>query len=192
MPDRELLELKELGVVGARFNIGKRWLEGSSKMSVQRNLERARDLGLHARLHIAGEDVFEWSDTLTRIKGLTYIIDHMGSIDLSLGLSQPAMRWYLDILKEEGWWMMVSNGNRHSKMDFDWDDAVPFGRAYVEAAADRLIWGTDWPHVVWLKRMMNDAEALELFYRYVDNDTDLIRRILVENPAKLHGFAEAS
>ena len=36
--------------------------------------------------------------------------------------------------------------------------------------------------------MMNDAEEVELLYRYVDRDTELLREILVDNPARLHGF----
>ena len=44
-------------------------------------------------------------------------------------------------------------------------------KAMIAAAPDRMIWGTDWPHTGWRKqRMMNDAEAVELLYRYVDND----------------------
>jgi predicted TIM-barrel fold metal-dependent hydrolase len=114
----------------------------------------------------------------------------MGRVDFSRGLDQPAVQWILKMLKRENWWMMVSNGNRTSAMESGWDDAVPFGRAYIEAAPDRIIWATDWPHVRWRKkRMMNDAEEVELLYRYVDNDPELIRKILVENPARLHGFA---
>jgi len=85
---------------------------------------------------------------------------------------------------------MVSNGNRDSKMDDGWDDAVPFGRAYIEAAPDRTIWATDWPHPMWKKRMMNDAEEVALLYRYVDNDQALLKKLLVETPARLHGFAD--
>jgi len=48
--------------------------------------------------------------------------------------------------------------------------------------------GTDWPHPQWTKRMMNDAEEVELLYRYVDGDTTLLRKILVDNPARLYGF----
>jgi hypothetical protein len=36
--------------------------------------------------------------------------------------------------------------------------------------------------------MMNDAETVELLYRYVDNDQALLQKILVDNPARLHGF----
>ena len=53
-----------------------------------------------------------------------------------------------------------------------------------------MVWGTDWPHVNWRKkRMMNDAETVELFYRYVHNDPALIKKVLVYNPARLYGFA---
>jgi predicted TIM-barrel fold metal-dependent hydrolase len=52
-----------------------------------------------------------------------------------------------------------------------------------------MIWGSDWPHVRWRKRRMpNDSELVELLYRYVDNDRPLVERILVHNPARLHGF----
>ena len=87
--------------------------------------------------------------------------------------------------------MMLSNGNRDSRMESGCDDAVPFGKTFVEAAPERMIWGSDWPHVNWRKqRMMNDAEAVELLYRYVDNDRDLLQKILVDNPARLHGFPD--
>ena len=113
-----------------------------------------------------------------------------------LGVSLPeetdvaaACRWLLNMLKNHGWWMMLSNGNRDSKQESGFDDAVPFGRAFIAAAPDRMIWGTDWPHVNWRKsRMMNDAETVELLYRYVDNDQALLQKILVDNPARLHGF----
>jgi len=41
---------------------------------------------------------------------------------------------------------MISNGNRDSRMEAGWDDAIPYGRAFIEAAPDRIIWGSDWPH----------------------------------------------
>jgi hypothetical protein len=37
---------------------------------------------------------------------------------------------------------------------------------------------------------MNDAETVELLYRYVDNDQDILKKILVDNPARLHGFTD--
>ena len=96
----------------------------------------------------------------------------------------------LDVLTRENWGLMTSNGHRDSTTDSGWDDAVPYGKAFVQAAPDRMVWATDWPHAGWTKRMMNDAEEVELLYRYVDNDATLLRKILVGNPARLHGFAD--
>ena len=87
--------------------------------------------------------------------------------------------------------MKLSNGNRDLVMETGWDDAIPFARAFIDAAPDRMIWGTDWPHTGWRKqRMMNDAEVVELLYRYVDHDPELLHKILVANPARLHGFED--
>ena len=152
-------------------------------------MERCRELGWHARLHVAGPDIVEYADVLGSVKDLTYCVDHMGHVDFEAGLESPTCQWLLDRLRHHGWWLMLSNGARLSRMRDDWDDAVPFGQAFVKAASDRLIWGSDWPHVRWRKsRMPNEAELVELFYRYVDHDAGLIQKILVDNPARLHGF----
>jgi predicted TIM-barrel fold metal-dependent hydrolase len=70
-----------------------------------------------------------------------------------------------------------------------WDDAIPYVRKIVEAAPDRAIWATDWPHPVSTKPVPNDADFLELFYRCIP-EPDLQRKILVDNPARLFGFAK--
>lgn len=187
--DTELDRLNKLGVRAARFNIGKYYNELHSTEALVRSMERAKEIGWHARLHVAGPDIVDYADVLGSVRDLTYVVDHMGHVDFDAGLQSPACQWLLDRLRNHDWWMMLSNGSRLSKMADAWDDAVPFGKAFVEVAPDRMIWGSDWPHVRWRKsRMPNDGELVELMYRYVDHDADLIRRILVDNPARLHGF----
>jgi predicted TIM-barrel fold metal-dependent hydrolase len=191
LPDRELERLHAVGVRGVRFHLGKRWGQVHEPEAVRRSMHRIAELGWHARLHVSGSDILEWGDFFRSIKGGVMVIDHMGHLDFALGVAQPAMRWMLDRLHEENWWVKLSNGNRDSALESGWDDAVPFGRAFVAAAPDRLIWGSDWPHTGWRKqRMMNDAETVELLYRYADDDCELLRKILVSNPARLHGFED--
>src|SRR4051794_20419445 len=165
LSDSEMARLDAIGVRGARFHLGKRWGQAHDPADVRRSMDRVREIGWHARLHISGSDVVDWGDFLQSVKGLAMVIDHMGHLDLSLGVEQPAMQWILDRLRDERWWVKLSNGNRDSVMESSWDDAIPFAKAFIAAAPDRMIWGTDWPHTGWRKqRMMNDAEVVELLY----------------------------
>jgi len=187
--DATLDEFDRLGVCAARFNVGRRYEGVQSRAAILRAIDRARALGWHARLHVAGDDIEVDSAFLDSIRNITCAVDHMGHLHFERGLDQPACRWLVNKLKHEGWWMMLSNGNRDSRLESGYDDAIPFAQMFIQAAPDRMIWGTDWPHVNWRKaRMMNDAETVELLYRYVDNDRELLQKILVDNPARLHGF----
>jgi predicted TIM-barrel fold metal-dependent hydrolase len=186
--DKELERLHAAGVRGARFNFVRFFAMEQREAEVRRSMARIRELGWHARLHVNGEDLLENSDLLRSFKDLPMVIDHFGHVGFEGGMNRQVIRWVLDMLKQENWWMMVSNGNRDSKFDAGWDDALPYGKAFIEAAPDRIVWGSDWPHPQWTKRMMNDAEEVELLYRYVDGDAALLRKILVDNPARLHGF----
>ncbi|MGZ8463903.1 MAG: amidohydrolase family protein [Candidatus Binatia bacterium] len=186
--DQELERLHAAGVRGARFNFVRFFAMEQREAEVRRSMARIKELGWHARLHVNGEDLIENSTLLRSLKDIPMVIDHFGHVGFDGGMDRPVTRWVLDSLKLDNWWVMVSNGNRDSHMDVGWDDALPYGKAFIEAAPDRIVWGTDWPHPQWKKPMMNDAEEVELLYRYVDGDTAILRKILVDNPARLHGF----
>ena len=188
--DRELERMHAADVRGARFNFVRFLTLDQRESEVRRSMARIRELGWHARLHVNGDDLLENSDLLRSLEDVPMLIEHFGHVGFEGGMDRPVIRWVLDMLKHENWWMMVSNGNRDSKMDAGWDDAIPYGKAFITAAPDRTVWGTDWPHPQWPKRMMNDAEEVELLYRYVDGDAALLQKILVDNPARLYGFTQ--
>jgi predicted TIM-barrel fold metal-dependent hydrolase len=70
-----------------------------------------------------------------------------------------------------------------------WDDMVPLGRELYETAPDRCIFGTDWPHTHSQKEGGGPEEdaLIELLYRFLP-DEKARRAVLVDNPARLHGF----
>jgi predicted TIM-barrel fold metal-dependent hydrolase len=114
-----------------------------------------------------------------------FIIDHMGRVEAHLGLEQPAFRLLLDLVKtNERAWVKVSGAERVSSTGKPFRDAIPFGRALVEAAPHRMLWGTDFPHPN-VKEMPNDGESVDLFAEMVPDDA-LRTRILVNNPVKLY------
>ena len=69
-------------------------------------------------------------------------------------------------------------------------EATTYGadhQAYIDAAPERIIWGSDWPHPVSTKQPPNEGELVELLYRFAP-DAGMLTRILVDNPAQLFGF----
>ena len=81
---------------------------------------------------------------------------------------------------------MLSLGEKLSRFGPPWPDVVAPARAYIEAAPDRVVWGSDWPHPLSTTPPPNDAELLELLYRYGSEDE--LYKVLVANPAALFGF----
>jgi predicted TIM-barrel fold metal-dependent hydrolase len=82
---------------------------------------------------------------------------------------------------------MLSLTEKTSKAGPPWDDVVPIARTYIEAAPDRIIWGSDWPHPVSTKQPPNEADLLEFVYRCAPDAAER-QKILVDNPATLFGF----
>src|SRR4030081_2266943 len=185
--DRDLQRLHDAGVRGARFNFWKFLNIVPTPAEFERSIDRIRHFGWHAKIHAVGEEWIELKGLLQKVD-IPVVIDHMGHPHAADGLDHPAFRFILDLLKNENWWVMLSNGDRCSARDAPFDDIVPFGKTLAEAAPDRAIWCTDWPHVRYDKpNMPNDAELLELLYRYVP-DPSRQKKILVDNPQKLFGF----
>jgi 2-pyrone-4,6-dicarboxylate lactonase len=193
--DAELARLHSVGVRGARFNFGGNFKLAPSTASMRRSIERVKELGWFVKVFGFGDDFLAVQDELKRIE-MPAIIDHLGGPDVAKGVSAPVIRMLLDLLKRENWWVLLSNGDLRSKHGAPWDDVVPFGKAFHEAAPDRCMWGTDWPHV---HRFIRPHEAehdygpayemkrVMLLERYVP-DRAARDRALAGNPARFFGF----
>lgn len=186
LSDADLLKLHEAGVRGARFNFWKRLNVVPTIPEFRRSLERIAQYGWHARVHATADELLELGDELAATKG-TLVLDHQGHLECGAGLEQPARKVVKRLLERDNWWIMLSGGERNSANDIPWDDAVPFGRSYYPLAPDRCVWATDWPHPEYAKTPINDADLVELLYRYLP-DREAVQRVLVDNPARLHGL----
>ena len=111
----------------------------------------------------------------------------MGRPDPARGTDDPTLKKVVELLKRGNFWVMLSLTEKTSKAGPPWDDVVPIARAYIEAAPDRIIWGSDWPHPVSVKQPPNEADLLEFVYRCAPDATER-RKILVDNPAVLFGY----
>jgi predicted TIM-barrel fold metal-dependent hydrolase len=191
-----LERLHGVGVRGARFNFGGNFKLAPSLDSFRRTLDRVRELGWFVKVFGFGDDFLAVETELRKIK-LPAIIDHLGGPEYNRGTSAPVIRLLLDLLKNDNWWVGLSNGDLRSQSGYPWDDAVKFGRLFYEAAPDRCLWGTDWPHVHRFIRPSKDGHAdhgidhefklVALLERYVP-DRQARDRVLVDNPARFFGF----
>ncbi len=161
---------------------------------MRRTLDRVRELGWFVKVFGFNDDFLAVEAELRKIR-LPAIIDHMGGPDYRRGTSAPVIRLMLDLLKNDNWWIGLSNGDLRSQAGQPWDDAVEFGRMFYVAAPDRCLWGTDWPHVHRFIRpgghddhgIDHEFRIVGLLERYVP-DRAARDRVLVDNPATFFGF----
>ncbi|HEY6241575.1 MAG TPA: amidohydrolase family protein [Burkholderiales bacterium] len=181
--ERELETLHTGGVRGVRFNFV-RHLGGAPDPRVfERTLAMIALLGWHLVLHFDAEDIESHADLFRRLR-VPFVIDHVGRVQASHGVDQRPFRMLLDLMKNPLAWVKVSGPERVSTAGKPFRDAIPFAAALVEAAPDRVLWGTDFPHPN-VKVMPNDGELVDLFARIVSGES-LRKRILVDNPARLY------
>jgi len=84
-------------------------------------------------------------------------------------------------------WVKLTGPMRISGGEMPYPDVTPIARALVERVPERLVWGSDWPHVKISKQMPNDGDLVDLLAEWIP-DSDRRRQILVDNPDTLYGF----
>jgi predicted TIM-barrel fold metal-dependent hydrolase len=187
LSERDFRALHEGGVRGVRFNFVKH-LGGAPGMTVfRRVLERISGLGWHLVLHLDAADLLELSPMLRTLE-VPFVIDHMGRIDAAAGLAQEPFQALLALMRSETCWVKVCGAERISAAGPPFHDALPFAQALIAAAPDRVLWGTDWPHPNIARHMPNDGDLVDLLPLIAADETAR-RKLLVDNPARLYGFA---
>jgi predicted TIM-barrel fold metal-dependent hydrolase len=184
--DDEFSRLHQGGIRGVRFNFV-RHLGGRPDMAFfASTVARVKDLGWHLVLHLDAGDLAELDAVLKRVP-VPMVIDHMGRVRAADGLDQPAFKVLLEWMKDERFWVKICGAERVSCVGPPFTDAVPFARALLEAAPERVLWGTDWPHPNVGRHMPNDGDLVDLFPQMA-TEPALQKKILVDNPARLYGF----
>ena len=184
--EKDFQRMHDGGIRGVRFNFV-RHLGGRPDMAFfQRTVERVKAMGWHLILHLDANDLVEFDALFKRIP-VPMVIDHMGRVKAADGLDQQPFKVLLEWMKNERFWVKVCGAERVSSMGPPFTDAVPFARKLIEAAPDRILWGTDWPHPNVGKHMPNDGDLMDLFAQMAP-EPELQKKILVDNPARLYGF----
>jgi 2-pyrone-4,6-dicarboxylate lactonase len=184
--EKQFQQMHDGGIRGVRFNFVKH-LGGRPDMGFfTRTIERIKTMGWHLILHLDADDLVEFEDLFKKLP-VPMVIDHMGRVKAADGLEQKPFKVLLEFMKNENCWVKVCGAERVSSKGPPFTDAVPFARALIEAAPDRVLWGTDWPHPNVGKHMPNDGDLVDLF-ALMAPEPALQVKILVDNPARLYDF----
>lgn len=146
--------------------------------------------GWHLQIFAHPEQIVALAPVLKTLP-VPLVIDHLGHLDPAEGPAVAAFGVVRGLLDRGNTWVKLSGAYMRSAVHGpSYADTLPLGRALVQAAPDRLVWGSDWPHTTEAPGTVNDAGLLDLLQAWSGSDAAM-DRILVANPAQLYGFDTA-
>ena len=185
--DGELEALAQGGMRGIRLSTMLKGAYGTDLLETM--AERIKGLGWHIVIHL--NETAEIVDLAPRLRALPVdvVVDHLGRVRGGEGVGHPGFQALLALLRDAGnVWAKLSSWYRLSDLGPPYDDMTPIAKALIDARADRIVWGTNWPHpIMWDDPMPNDGDLFDQFMDWAGDDATR-HRILVDNPAVLYGF----
>lgn len=148
-----------------------------------------RPHGWHVELLVHVEQNPRELRALAETIRLPVCVGHIGYTKAALGgAAHPGFGEFLAMLRDGLFWAKLTGLYRISaQAEFPYADTHEMARAAIAAAPQRILWGSDWPHVNHFDPMPNDGDLLGLLAEWAPEEA-LRRMILVENPARLYGF----
>ena len=191
-PEAEIERLNGLGVRGVRINLSpvKPFESGFAPRllpRIARLAARCAEIGWHLDFLTPGWLTAELMPTLKKLK-LDFTLAHFGMFQAKDGVDQPGFRQLLELVRhgERRCWVKLTGVYRMSAPG-GFGAVGPMARALIETAPDRLIWGSDYPHLSFADKV-GSVELWNLFGRWAEDEATR-RRILVDNPQALFGFS---
>jgi predicted TIM-barrel fold metal-dependent hydrolase len=186
--DAELKRLADLGIRGIRFNLVQ---AGATTVEMLEPLStRVNALGWHVQIHMLGDQIVKIEDLLNKLPS-PIVFDHMGRIPQPAGIDHPAFGVIRKLIDKGRTWVKLSGAYQDTKVGPpSYADTSKVAQAYANAAPERMVWASDWPHPTQKENeKANDAVLFDLLTEWAPDEATR-RRILVDNPATLYGFSK--
>jgi predicted TIM-barrel fold metal-dependent hydrolase len=183
--DAELRRLDRLGVRGIRFNLAQ--AGATAPAMIEPLSKRIAGLGWHIQVNATADTLMEIMPILERVPS-PVVLDHLAHVPQPAGTAHPLFSRVRALLDRGQAWVKLSGAYADSQSGPPaYADSSAVARAYVRAAPERLVWGSDWPHPTAQDALPDDAVLFDLLADWAP-DAAVRHRILVENPATLYGF----
>jgi 2-pyrone-4,6-dicarboxylate lactonase len=196
--DQALDELHKAGVRGLRVNFVtlKGRYRGDPAEIIDAFAKLARPRAWHIQVFADNVTIQSLESAFANAK-IDIVVDHMGLPDARTGVEQPGFQALLRLLRTGHIWVKLAGADRITRSTGRLSDAVPFMRALAETNIDRLVWGTDWPHIgfhagtaiahqdVLPYRPLDAGELLDVLSTAIP-DLAAREKVLSTNPARLY------
>ncbi len=196
-PAEEFARLHELGVRGVRINVSpiepySPTLADSMRPRIERMAERCAERGWSLDFLAPGWLTRELFQTVLKTLPVDFTIAHMGMFLAKDGVQQEGFQELIDVLRAQRGatapgrcWVKLTGVYRMSTAE-GFADAAPFARALADVAPDRLIWGSDYPHLSF--EHVSSIGLYNLLGEWIPDEA-VRRQVMVDNPATLYGFS---
>lgn len=178
----ELEVLRDHGVVGVRFNLVQ--AGATSEDMLERVASLVEPFDWHIQLHVHPTDLISLAERILALP-VPVVIDHFARLHADAAMSRQVEETVARLLASKRVWLKLSAPYIAVPGAMPYAALDGFVRKLADESLDQLVWGTDWPHVTEPEKP-DDAALLHLLARWFSKDE--LRRVLVENPARLYRF----
>ena len=137
---------------------------------------RIAAFGWHLQLYLDSRDLPNLADRLRRLP-VPIVLDHMAQTLKSSGTDEPGFRILLNLLAEGQAWVKLSSAH--------FPPSSKRAGLLAQANPERILWGTDWPHVSYGETVPDDGALLDALGNWLP-DEQLRTKALVDNPDRLY------
>ena len=187
--DAELKRLAEGGIRGIRFSLTNAKEQPTSIEMIEPLSKRVNALGWHVQINMTADEIVAAEDLWNRLAS-PIVFDHMGHVPEPAGVSHPVVTLIRRLVDKGRTWVKLSvtyDNTRDGPPSYR--DITRVAQAYVKAAPERMVWGSNWPHPNESVKP-DDAALFDLMAQWAP-DPKTRHHILVENPEALYGFTKS-
>jgi 2-pyrone-4,6-dicarboxylate lactonase len=185
--DDELAAFDASGVRGVRLNTDNKGGMPIEMKQIPELTARIAPFGWHIEFLFPGKEIVDLMPVFGALR-VPMSIGHFAYQPATAGVGAAGFQALLELVRRGNTWVKISGANRVSETDLPpYDDVKPMAHALIEAAPDRIMWGTDWPHPNKYVANPNDGDLLDALGDWV-TDAGMRRKILVDTPAAFYRF----
>jgi predicted TIM-barrel fold metal-dependent hydrolase len=187
--DAELKRMDTLGVRGIRFNLAQ--AGATTAEMIEPLSKRVNELGWHIQINATAAIILSIMDVLDRVPS-GIVFDHLAHVPEPAGIDDPLFARVRTLIDKGRTWIKLSGAYQDTKVGPPtYADSSAVARAYVKAAPERMVWGSDWPHPSERDVKPDDAVLFDLLADWAPEEA-VRHRILVQNAEALYGFPKTA